>query len=88
MLRSFADETTVTPATTLTTTTALPPPTTITTTAAAAEATTTATGCVDSVGGGLECRQIPGICRDVYAQVLCPAFCGFCSKYLEALAAV
>ncbi|KAK7490516.1 hypothetical protein BaRGS_00018302, partial [Batillaria attramentaria] len=35
--------------------------------------------CVDNLGGGLRCEQLPGVCNDAYSQVVCRRACGFCT---------
>ena len=38
--------------------------------------------CVDNLGQGLTCQQLPSICSDPYAQVVCRRSCKFCGEWL------
>ena len=37
--------------------------------------------CVDHLGEGLTCQQLPSICTDPYAQVVCRRTCKFCGEW-------
>ena len=44
--------------------------------------------CVDNLGQGLTCQQLPSICSDPYAQVVCRRSCKLCGEYVATLKAV
>ncbi|KAK7497668.1 hypothetical protein BaRGS_00011063, partial [Batillaria attramentaria] len=64
------------------TSTTMKPTTHLHTASPSAATTTTASTvetCIDNLGGGLMCQQLPGVCNDQYSRVVCRRSCGFCT---------